>query len=278
MTENKSRRAIEKKIAIAELIPYVCEEIRRLGEGTETSISEHVRQYYDVEGYSFKHLGVDIGWAWTNDNGVTYVLKDDDQFDVLDLVIKELKHEFRFDFSKYKGMPVGLPYNIPFVIRKVKDHAGSTCIFEYKSAPSYGCVGMDGGYSYCVFSSGDIIKRDYIFGKEKPNKETILATMPELAKTIRTIIKNHIEELKSIPKDLNNGTIDGSHDCFKFGRKRISAWTIQRTNPAKIQEQNPQYYAEYKDNIYYENQVLDIYDEIAVEINKHNIGIQLEIL
>ena len=243
MRAKKSKRLIEKEDAISQLVPYVCDQIRKLGEGAETRIRDHVGQFYSDAGYEFKPLGSDIGWAWTKDNGVTYVLGDGDQFEVLDRVIKELEPEFKLDFSKYAGMIVGTPYNVPFVIRKAKDHAGSSCIFEYKSTPSYGCVGMPRGYSYCVFSSGDIVKRDYIFGKEKPIKETILATMPELAKTIRTIIKNHIEELQSIPENLNNGTLDGSHDCFKFGGKRISTWSIHRIDPVNIQEQNPQYYA-----------------------------------
>jgi len=152
-----------------------------------------------------------------------------------------------------------------------------TCLFEYKSSPSYGCIGMPGGYSICVFNSGDVVKRDYVLGEERPKKETILATTPELAKNICAIINRHLIELKSIPCELNNGTLDGSHDYFKFGERSINAWTIQRTDPLEIQKHNPQYYDEYKDNIEYENLVLDIYDEIAMEINKHNVGIQMDI-
>ena len=175
---------MEKNAAFAALIPYVCDEIRRLGEGKETTIGRLVNQYYKAEGYSFMYLGTDIGWAWTKDNGATYVLSDHDLFDVLDPVAKALKHEFRFDFSKYEGMTVGLPYHIPFVIRNPKDHTESSCIFEYKSTPSYGCAGLPGGYSYCVFRSGDIIKRRFLIGAEVPTEEVVLATIPELAKTI----------------------------------------------------------------------------------------------
>lgn len=153
-----------------------------------------------------------------------------------------------------------------------------TCIFEYKRTPSFGCVGMPGGYSICVFTNGDVVRLDYTIGDEKPNGESILATLPELSKTIQSIVSRYSEELKSIPSDLNNGTLDGSHECFQFGIKRINAWTIQRTNLEETKHSNLSYYNVYKNNMEYENLVLDIYDEIATEINKHNVGIRMETL
>lgn len=82
MRAKKSKRIIEKQDAISQLVPYVCDHIRKLGEGAETRIREHVDQFYSDAGYELKPLGSDIGWAWTKDNSVTYVLKDDDQFAV----------------------------------------------------------------------------------------------------------------------------------------------------------------------------------------------------
>ena len=64
------------------------------------------------------HLGPDTGWVWTNDHGKTYALRDMDKMKVLTLVEKQLRSEFKLDFSRYEGLAVGLPYNIQFVIRK----------------------------------------------------------------------------------------------------------------------------------------------------------------
>lgn len=153
-----------------------------------------------------------------------------------------------------------------------------TCIFEYQSSPGYGCAGMPGGYSICIFVSGNVVRRDYVLEEETPEKETIPATIPELARRICAIIEGHLQELKSIPGELNNGSPDGSHDCFRFGEKRISAWHIQRTDPAEIRHHNPRYYEPFRDNMKYENSVLDIYDEIAREINRHNVGVQMDSL
>ena len=63
-----------------------------------------------------------------------------------------------------------------------------------------------------------------------------------------------------------------------LAKKRICAWSIQRTDPAEIWHHNPRYFEHFRDNMKYENSVLDIYDEIAREINRHYVGVQMDIL
>ena len=153
------------------------------------------------------------------------------------------------------------------------DEMDNECIFEYKSTVCYGCVGMPAGRSIGVYRNGDVVKRQYVIGDDAPQKETVLATVPELAKAIQDIINRHAEELAQIPNQLNNGTLDGSEDCFVFGNKTITAWTIQRTAPSEMEQCD-----EYRDNCIHENLVLDIYDEIARAINKRHVGTRLKIL
>ena len=150
-------------------------------------------------------------------------------------------------------------------------------IFEYRSSKGYGCVGMPDGSSISIDDSGNVVKRYYAVGVEKPRRQRLLAKQPELAQKISAIINQHLEELKAIPDELNNGTLDGSYDSFQFEEKRIGAWQIRRADPAEVQQENPQYYEKYKDNIAHENLVLEIYDEIAVEINKAVVGARMEI-
>ena len=52
------------------------------------------------------------------------------------------------------------------------------------------------------------------------------------------------------------------------------AWNIRRINKNDVR---PEYYEACKETIEDENAVLDIYDEIAEEINKYDTGITLEI-
>jgi hypothetical protein len=49
-----------------------------------------------------------------------FAIVEDDYWEIDKQLIKLVKQkkEFKLDFSKYEGQIVGLPYNIPFVLRK----------------------------------------------------------------------------------------------------------------------------------------------------------------
>ena len=51
-----------------------------------------------------------------------FTITENDYWDIDEQLLKLVKQrkEFRLDFSKYEGQTVGLPYNIPFVLRKKK--------------------------------------------------------------------------------------------------------------------------------------------------------------
>lgn len=151
----------------------------------------------------------------------------------------------------------------------------SDVLFEYKSTPSFGYFGMPGGRAIVVFSDGSIVHRNYIFGQEEPSAEDKIAFMPEVAVLIEKVLNTHKEDLKRISSKLNNGTLDGSHDCFQFGKKKISSWTIHRTNPDEVLQRNPNYYRQYKENMFQENMVLDIYNEIISILNEFELGLEL---
>lgn len=149
-------------------------------------------------------------------------------------------------------------------------------LFEYKSTPSFGVFGMSGGESVVVFADGSIVHRNYVFGQEEPSSEDKVAYMPEASVLIEKVLISHKSDLKRISSKLNNGTLDGSHDCFQFGKKKISSWTIQRTNPNEVQQRNPDYYRQYIENMIQENMVLDIYNEIISILNEFEIGLELK--
>lgn len=151
----------------------------------------------------------------------------------------------------------------------------SEVLFEFKSTLSFGFFGKKGGSSIVVFDDGSIVQRHFIFGQDEPAEENKIAFIPEIVVLIKRVILDHESEIKKIPGSLHNGTLDGSHDCFRFGKKEISSWTIKRTDLSKVKQRNPSYYKKYKDNMIYENMVLDIYNEIIEIINRFDIGISL---
>ena len=148
-------------------------------------------------------------------------------------------------------------------------------VFQYRfGGAGYGCVGMPAGKSLAVYANGDVVLCKYVLGKDEPVSRKVLAVKPELASAVAEIIACHADELSGIPDTLDNGTLDGSEDCLTFGDKIISAWCIHRTNP---EDASAELDAAYRKNMEYENAVLDIYDEIAVVINRHHVGIQLPV-
>ncbi len=152
------------------------------------------------------------------------------------------------------------------------------CIFEYKSVPTYGRVGMPGALSVRVLDSGAVVRTEYVIGRDAPREETVLATIPELAREIEGIIARRAEELAAMPDTLHNGSYDGALQVFRFGGKRISALNISRCDPEEVRKRNPRYYERFRENMERENLVLDIYNEIASAINRFDAGIRLRIL
>ena len=162
-------------------------------------------------------------------------------------------------------------------LSKLNELMDAKCVFEYETSASFVVEGEPVGDSISLYESGEVVRRHLVFWDHDciPKSETVLATIPELAETIRSIINSHSRQLKNIPSILRNGTLDGSCDCFRFGDKTITAWTIQRTDPSEVKKRNPEYYRHFKKNMEYENTVLDIYDEIAEVINAANAKIYL---
>jgi len=152
----------------------------------------------------------------------------------------------------------------------------SDVLFEYKHTPSFGYFGMPGGGSIVVLSDGSILHRNFVFGQEEPSAEDKIAFMPEIAMLIEKVLIAHKGDFKKISNNLNNGSLDGSHDSFQFGKKKISSWNIKRADLSEVKQRNPSYYHQYKDNMIQENMVLDIYNEIISILNEFELGLELK--
>jgi len=86
--------------------------------GTEISLKNAVEKAYEDDGCAWVYVD-GKGFVFSADKGETHLIIEDDLFDILPMVEKDLKREDRIlDFSKYDDQVVGLPYNIPFVIRQ----------------------------------------------------------------------------------------------------------------------------------------------------------------
>lgn len=112
----KVNREVEREIAVKEMTALVADVIRHLPLGTVCTISDIVGGEMESRGYEFRHLGIETGYAWTKDGGMTFYLEEDDQFEILNTVQEELKEERKLDYSANAGQFLGLPYNLEFEI------------------------------------------------------------------------------------------------------------------------------------------------------------------
>ncbi len=135
-------------------------------------------------------------------------------------------------------------------------------LFRVKSSPACNFLGGSGGDSLTVWKDGTVEYQRYILWAEVPIDMAVVSPNSEVAGKIREFLNRRKEIIEKIPENLDNGTLDGSHDTYIFDKKHISAWTIQRIDPEEIRKVNPHYYEEYRENIIFENQVLDLTDEI----------------
>ena len=110
------KRELEREEMLKQVRDALVEEILQLPIGTLISIAQLVNRRYGAQGYQSQHLGVDIGYVWTKDNGATYLLSDADLFEVMDVVQLALRGIRTLDFSAHADQLVGLPYDLPFEI------------------------------------------------------------------------------------------------------------------------------------------------------------------
>ena len=165
-----------------------------------------------------------------------------------------------------------------------KKRSPNRIIFEYRTHAAYGMVVDENttlkqkepdDYGITLRANGELVLKAFYFGWTKPVFTQLVAVNKVLAERVMEMQETILELIKDVPKSLNNGSLDGSYDIFTFFGKRIEALNISRTNINEIIARNPEYYEEYKDNIDFENRVLDAYDDIAELINFYDHGVQL---
>ena len=115
-----ARRERKKDTVFRETVDMLAETILKMPLGERASINPLVYYHYSLMGYEKKDLGGHIGYALTKDGGKTYLLKDEDLFEVMEQLKQRLKGKRKLDLSAYKGTDVGMPYNLTFVVLGIK--------------------------------------------------------------------------------------------------------------------------------------------------------------
>lgn len=136
----------------------------------------------------------------------------------------------------------------------------------------YAGAGAPGGCSVTVYDNGDVIRTEYTAGLEQLAGEMKLANRPELAEKIREIVGRYRADLEDVPDVLGAPWEGGSREWFLFGDKGILTWGIRRIGLSDISLGASVGELEKFRNT---NLVMDIFDEIAREINESHVGVVL---
>ena len=148
-------------------------------------------------------------------------------------------------------------------------------IFGYMNFPSCGCEDCDdGGFSCVINSEGLLEYKTYIFSKKEKDCRTYYISKNTVNHIEKIILKNQ-KIINRIPENLDNGSCDGNLNEFVFYNKRISALNIEPVNANLIKVLNFEYYAEYRNNIRHENNIMKIFDKICRLMKQENIFLGL---
>ena len=113
---SKIIREKDREEAFREISEAVADEILSMPIGEKAGISMLVTYLYGQQGYEWKRVNLQLGLVLTKDDGETYLIVEDEQFEILNEVERKLRGKRYLDFSSYDGQIVGLPYNLFFTI------------------------------------------------------------------------------------------------------------------------------------------------------------------
>ncbi len=104
---------------IRDIRERIADYIFSLPDGTEISIMEAFYHLYGSEEYRWVYKDSKVGRVYSADGGETYLVKDQDLWDVLKYVQAEAEDSEKvIDTSEWDTFEKGVPYILRFVVRE----------------------------------------------------------------------------------------------------------------------------------------------------------------
>lgn len=148
-------------------------------------------------------------------------------------------------------------------------------LFGYFTGPSYGCTGDAGGFSIHLKQDGTVIYKTYIL-PSTPITETRYHIASNAVQEICNILTVFEDTISMLPEHIDNGSCDGSENQFIFNGKKVVDWNIPTCEEIReIEENNPDYLKLYSETIYFENEIMRLFTQIADVFMKKKIKLTL---
>lgn len=104
---------------IRDIRERIADYIFSLPDGTKISILEAFEHLYGSEEYRWVHKDTKVGYVYSADGGITYLIKSQDLWEVLKYVQNEAEDDFKvIDTSEWDTFAKGVPYGLRFVVRE----------------------------------------------------------------------------------------------------------------------------------------------------------------
>ncbi len=158
---------------------------------------------------------------------------------------------------------------------KSKSHKENV-LFRYGTYPTSDVLVKESdGRSITITNSAKVIYHKYKFGSDEVIYENIIQISNDLIKKIEKIITKNWSKINSVPDTLYSGSCDGNMNDFTFKTIKKRAFNIYKNDIDKVKETNLQYYNLYKDNMEYENMLIDVFEQIAKIAKEYNLILDL---
>jgi hypothetical protein len=145
-------------------------------------------------------------------------------------------------------------------------------LFSASTMPSFGYKDDLVEKEICVYSDGRMTRRE--IQDDIVINEELISFSKELSSRVTDILSIYKADIDKLPNTLEHYVLDGSQESFQFGDKKVITWCIARHKADETLAVNEKY----KDLVEIEkiqNNILDIYDEMARVINTYQNIIHL---
>lgn len=161
---------------------------------------------------------------------------------------------------------------------RFEDLKKDTVVFAYQISPDFGKEGDNGGFSLELFGNGNLRFATYKLFDEISLLKIFKLNKKETWEIFHVLQKwEHI--WREIPEELDNRDKDapGNINEFTFlNWKKIRAYNIKKTFLPGEALKNRKYYMQYRDTMKYENQVIQIFEEICKLLKRKEINLSLK--
>lgn len=142
-------------------------------------------------------------------------------------------------------------------------------LFGYSCTPACGFIGEDdGGFSIAVYKDGRLIYKTYIYSNIDKTEIEYKISESSIA-AIKKIMKKNRMIIDVLDEFIDNGTCDGSCNCFVFNGTQVTTWNIEPYESIIM------YSLKYRSVYYQERKIRSLFFKISKILRSEGVNLNL---